>query len=253
MFVKHNVFDIVQSKYTHLERDNIGLTLLLSFKKDPKIKICISNTHLLFNPKRHEIRLRQYEALHNEAKKLMSEFSTVQIPSILCGDFNMTPFSDTFRSIVKEYMTSTSPRHPLNGKNFRTFLGNENKIVDYIFYKHAKTMKPISFLSPIVDEGCHSLAPNNYHPSDHCFMATNFGISENTDPTYDWDMYDFSIPNSQSEKPKKTTITEQIVDESVTVTNTLSFSNADDVQIKFNNTFVKRRKFTRKKKKIILE
>lgn len=50
------------------KKDNIGILLLLQDKEREHEKICVANTHLLFNPKRGDIKLVQLSALLQQMK-----------------------------------------------------------------------------------------------------------------------------------------------------------------------------------------
>ncbi|XP_041814825.1 protein angel homolog 2 isoform X2 [Chelmon rostratus] len=84
-----------------LDRDNVGLVLLLRpndtvGQSDPSAVICVANTHLLYNPRRGDIKLAQLAILLAEISRLsrLSDGSTS--PVLLCGDFNSTPWSPLY-------------------------------------------------------------------------------------------------------------------------------------------------------------
>lgn len=86
-----------------LDRDNIGLVLLLQ----PKIpraaspSICIANTHLLYNPRRGDIKLTQLAMLLAEISSVAHRKDGSSCPIVMCGDFNSVPGSPLY-SFIKE-------------------------------------------------------------------------------------------------------------------------------------------------------
>ncbi len=92
-----------------LDRDNVALLVLLQLrhhkvKKDDGI-FCVANTHLLFNPRRGDIKLAQAMLLMAEIDKITCQGfgarENQQIPTILCGDLNCEPFSDLYKFFAR--------------------------------------------------------------------------------------------------------------------------------------------------------
>lgn len=84
-----------------LDRDNIGLVLLLrpidcngSFAN-----ICVANTHLLYNPRRGDIKLAQLALLMAEISQVAKLPDGGVCPLVLCGDFNSVPWSPLYQFI----------------------------------------------------------------------------------------------------------------------------------------------------------
>ncbi|NWQ73234.1 ANGE2 protein, partial [Columbina picui] len=84
-----------------LDRDNVGLVLLLQPKFHCKTNaaICIANTHLLYNPRRGDIKLTQLAILLAEIASVAPQKDGTFCPIILCGDFNSVPGSPLYRFI----------------------------------------------------------------------------------------------------------------------------------------------------------
>ena len=124
--LKHKKVEFFRKDVHNLNRDNVGLVALLSPLSHPDLKVCIATTHLLFNPKRGEIKLSQLALLLAEANKLMQEeqetdgssskkgpFVRNSIPFVLCGDFNSVPFSPLYNFLVNgnlDYTLFTGPQ-----------------------------------------------------------------------------------------------------------------------------------------------
>ncbi|NP_001090474.1 angel homolog 2 L homeolog [Xenopus laevis] len=85
-----------------LNRDNIGLVLLLQpkFQRAAPV-ICVANTHLLYNPKRGDIKLTQLAMLLAEIARVAFTKDTGFCPIVLCGDLNSVPGSP-LHSFIRE-------------------------------------------------------------------------------------------------------------------------------------------------------
>jgi len=93
-----------------LDRDNVALLLTLGFRASNQSDvgtgghcICVANTHLLYNPRRGDIKLAQImfllEAIDEIAAKAV-ESDPPYDPVVLCGDFNLVPGSYLFQLLV---------------------------------------------------------------------------------------------------------------------------------------------------------
>lgn len=80
----------------------------------------VSTTHLLFNPKRHDIRLAQMQVLLAELDRIARADEDAHqnrtLPIILTGDFNVQQNSEVFRLIVGE---SVHPNKVFEQMNFK--------------------------------------------------------------------------------------------------------------------------------------
>ncbi|XP_038616894.1 protein angel homolog 2 isoform X1 [Tachyglossus aculeatus] len=95
-FYRHNI--------PLLDRDNVGLVLLLQ----PKFQctatpaaLCVANTHLLYNPRRGDIKLTQLAMLLAEIASVSHQKDGRFCPIIICGDFNSVPGSPLY-SFLRE-------------------------------------------------------------------------------------------------------------------------------------------------------
>ena len=106
-FYKRSRFDLVDFKLleyrqpgiTLLDRDNVAIVVLLQPKerRHQSQRLCITNTHLLYNPKRGDIKLAQLSMLLAEVDKIAhvahneEKGGSTYHPVIMCGDFNSRP------------------------------------------------------------------------------------------------------------------------------------------------------------------
>ncbi|XP_061467803.1 protein angel homolog 1 [Rhineura floridana] len=88
-----------------LNRDNVGLVLLLQplFPEnlgDKSVRpLCVANTHVLYNPRRGDIKLAQMALLLAEVDKTAKMADGSYCPIILCGDLNSVPDSPLYKFI----------------------------------------------------------------------------------------------------------------------------------------------------------
>lgn len=108
---------VIEVPYLHkfggnvLDRDNVGLIVKLSAISrtvPPDKSLVIANTHLLFNPRRGDVKLAQLMMLFAEIDKCAhSEFTyshSQYHPAIVCGDFNSIPHSELYKLIVMGFL-----------------------------------------------------------------------------------------------------------------------------------------------------
>ena len=95
-----------------MDRHNVAVVVLLKPKvpgqssRNSNNLVCISNTHLLFNKKRGDIKLAQLACLFSEIEEIARISSSGQgnpayHPIICCGDFNSTPFSPIYDFVMR--------------------------------------------------------------------------------------------------------------------------------------------------------
>ncbi|XP_064420984.1 protein angel homolog 1 isoform X2 [Latimeria chalumnae] len=89
-----------------LNRDNVGLVALLrphegAEGRPVRTPVCIGNTHLLYNPRRGDIKLAQLAMLLAEIDRMAASERQdgIHCPVILCGDFNSAPDSPLYKLI----------------------------------------------------------------------------------------------------------------------------------------------------------
>ncbi|XP_021346985.1 protein angel homolog 2-like isoform X2 [Mizuhopecten yessoensis] len=138
-------------QYSILDRDNVALIMKLEpvTKRKRRRELCVANTHLLFNPKRGDIKLAQMVLLLTEIKKmsltLTGDGHTTHIPTILCGDFNLVPESDLYQFLADGYLnfeglltrTLSGQRGGRRGRESylpRNFFPSELNISDHCTY-----------------------------------------------------------------------------------------------------------------------
>lgn len=92
-----------------LDRDNVALILKLKplSRSLPSSRyIFVSNTHLLFNPRRGDIKLAQLVILLAELDKCahLEVYPDQYYPVIMCGDFNCEPHCELYKLILMGHL-----------------------------------------------------------------------------------------------------------------------------------------------------
>eukprot|EP00064_Thunnus_orientalis_P023473 superscaffoldBa00008903_g23717 len=187
-----------------LDRDNVGLVVLLrpnaaAARSDPSAFICVANTHLLYNPRRGDIKLAQLAILLAEIKRLSRLPDGSSNPVVLCGDFNSTPLSPLYSFLTTGSLEAriehslklqSSYQHclPPDGRpEITTCHSRTAMTVDYILYTPAES---IASPSPPGGRGLQLLGrlslvgqseledvnglPNHQHSSDHLPLLARF-------------------------------------------------------------------------------
>ncbi|XP_060070892.1 protein angel homolog 2-like isoform X2 [Ylistrum balloti] len=93
-----------------LDRDNVAMIMKLQPVNQQKhpTEVCVANTHLLFNPRRGDVKLAQIVLLLAEINKLTHTVTArgeeTHIPTIVCGDFNLVPKSKLYKFLASGYI-----------------------------------------------------------------------------------------------------------------------------------------------------
>lgn len=106
-----------------------------ALKSKPSTSFVVSTTHLLFNPKRHDIRLAQIQVLLAELDRVARDDVEQEqtVPIILTGDFNIQQNSEVFRLIIGEHIVPGNLFAKMNfqfGRHNRNLLPREMGISD---------------------------------------------------------------------------------------------------------------------------
>ncbi|XP_076374447.1 protein angel isoform X2 [Megalopta genalis] len=110
--------ELYQSGIELLSRDNVGIIAKLAVKDCPDTQFVIATTHLLYNPKRNDVRLGQTQLLLAEIERIAFLENTLTgakyLPIILAGDFNLVPYSGVY-----EFLTEGVFEYEGKGKNLK--------------------------------------------------------------------------------------------------------------------------------------
>lgn len=103
--ISHSPIEYFRPGLEVLNRDNVGLVLLLQpllpegLNLNAVSPLCVANTHVLFNPRRGDIKLAQMALFLAEIDKIAKTTEGRYYPVILCGDLNSVPDSPLYKFI----------------------------------------------------------------------------------------------------------------------------------------------------------
>lgn len=122
--------ELYQPDIERLNRDNVGIVAKLSLCNSPNTQIVITTTHLLFNPKRNDVRLAQTQLLLAEIERMSFIENTPSgpkyLPIIFCGDFNLEPHTGVYK-----FLTTGSFKYYGKGRNleYDKYRGLSNSLI----------------------------------------------------------------------------------------------------------------------------
>lgn len=97
--------ELYQSGIELLNRDNVGIIAKLSLRDSPETQVVIATTHLLYNPRRNDVRLAQTQLLLAEIERIAFIENTITgpkyLPIIFTGDFNLEPFTGVYKFLTE--------------------------------------------------------------------------------------------------------------------------------------------------------
>ncbi|XP_016998755.2 protein angel [Drosophila takahashii] len=167
-----------------LNRENVALFARFRFKKEPdqQKEFVVATTHLLYNPKRSDVRCAQVGRILEE----LSSFST-DTPIILTGDFNSQPDSSPLELLMGEEESAANS----GALQFEIFDPGEGTAstyqddwitVDYILRslgtRSRHKLLPIGVYSLPSINRCSRVGqiPNHYLGSDHYALGAMFTV-----------------------------------------------------------------------------
>jgi endonuclease/exonuclease/phosphatase family metal-dependent hydrolase len=114
--------DLAYRVSSRFDRDNVGQLVALHAVGESGgdgdsagATIVVGNTHVLFNPRRGDVKLQQVATLLAAAAAMSDELSGAQggrgVPVVVCGDFNSAPFSPIYDFLASGTISLTSS-HP---------------------------------------------------------------------------------------------------------------------------------------------
>ncbi|XP_041986788.1 protein angel homolog 2-like isoform X2 [Aricia agestis] len=112
--------EFYQPELPILNRDNIGLMVKLAPKNSPTSPFVVATTHLLYNPKRTDVRLAQLQVLLAEIDRFAYSNNgreSIYLPTILTGDLNSTPDSAVIQLLNRGYVSAK----PYREKDYSDF------------------------------------------------------------------------------------------------------------------------------------
>ncbi|KAL4513210.1 hypothetical protein Ndes2437B_g08253 [Nannochloris sp. 'desiccata'] len=98
-------------------KDNVCQLTVLRSKEESSIALLVANIHVLFNPKRGDIKLAQVRTMLESAHSLVAARPTGPCPVVVCGDFNSAAGSPIYEFVLRgELQLGSIDRRRLSGQ-----------------------------------------------------------------------------------------------------------------------------------------
>lgn len=92
-----------------LDRCNVAIIAKFASKRLKSVQFVVATTHLLYNPRRDDIRTAQLQVLLAELDRMSAHTETHEpLPIILTGDFNCLPSSQPYQLIHHGHINSNN-------------------------------------------------------------------------------------------------------------------------------------------------
>lgn len=92
-----------------LDRCNVAIIAKFASKRLPNQQFVVATTHLLYNPRRDDVRTAQLQVLLAELDRMSVHSRTQEpLPIILTGDFNSLPSSTPYRLVNDGHINSSN-------------------------------------------------------------------------------------------------------------------------------------------------
>lgn len=170
IFFRKNLFQLVEEYNVEFEqpgiellnRENVAIIAKLCLRSNPSVQFVVATTHLLYNPRRQDIRLAQVQVLLAELDRHAAVIDTATgqkktyLPVVLTGDFNLQPYSAPFNLI-----TNGNSILAINSDNNSAF------VLGSLKYEHLTPKTLIQPQSSVVTNG-RKLLPIILGISDEC-------------------------------------------------------------------------------------
>ncbi|KAI5660167.1 hypothetical protein M9H77_28960 [Catharanthus roseus] len=119
IFWKTNKFHLLDGESIEFKqfglRDNVAQLSVFEMCKDSSKRIIIGNIHVLYNPRRGEVKLGQIRSLASRAHLLSKKWGNA--PVVLAGDYNSTPKSAIYKFLsTSELNVKLHDRRDLSGQ-----------------------------------------------------------------------------------------------------------------------------------------
>mmetsp|Transcript_1622 Transcript_1622/g.2337 ORF Transcript_1622/g.2337 Transcript_1622/m.2337 type:complete len:562 (+) Transcript_1622:113-1798(+) len=197
---RNNAFTSGNDAVNRLCKDNVAQVLILeNLTSQVGQKICVTNTHIFWDPDYSDVKLWQAHMLLQELEPVARD----KIPLILCGDFNSMPSEAVVKMIKEKRVNEGAVKDPcavlpalhtlkhsidlvsayesVTGQEpkFTNYTGHYTGTLDYIWVSQNNVVPFQTFLVPEVKalRGDNDTPlPNACFPSDHIALCIDVNI-----------------------------------------------------------------------------
>ncbi|VEN63215.1 unnamed protein product [Callosobruchus maculatus] len=104
--LEHVTVEFYRKNVPILNRDNVGIVAKFAPKLHPTREFVVATTHLLYNPRRRDVRMAQMQLFLSEIERISFKNDSVEcehryLPILITGDFNTPPNSDLYNFMVE--------------------------------------------------------------------------------------------------------------------------------------------------------
>ncbi|KAJ8945430.1 hypothetical protein NQ318_009886 [Aromia moschata] len=121
--VEYTTVEFYQRNISILNRDNVAIVAKFAPKMHPTREFVIATTHLLYNPRRQDVRLAQTQVLLSEVERISynKKLQDSYLPIIITGDLNSTPDSALYDFLINGALNYEILAPKLLAKGTNTF------------------------------------------------------------------------------------------------------------------------------------
>lgn len=92
-----------------MDRNNVAIIAKFASNYTKDIEFIVATTHLLYNPRREDVRLAQLQVLIAELDRVAVHTRTGEpLPIIITGDFNSEQYSQPYRLMTDDWIEGDS-------------------------------------------------------------------------------------------------------------------------------------------------
>lgn len=136
----HISVEFYQPELPILNRDNIGIMVHLIPRELPSSPLVVATTHLLYNPRRTDVRLAQMQLFLAEIDRFAyfnNGRESGHLPIILTGDFNATPDSAVIKLLDRGHVSAGPYRDSSDWKRI-SVTDNCQHLAEYLNRKEGR-------------------------------------------------------------------------------------------------------------------
>ncbi|KAJ8966859.1 hypothetical protein NQ314_003253 [Rhamnusium bicolor] len=188
--VEYTAVEYYQPGVSILNRDNVAIIAKFVPKLHPTREFVIATTHLLYNPRRQDVRLAQMQVLLTEVERIsyiMNSKNGGYLPVIITGDLNSTPDTALYEFVAKgrlnyEFLSPKSLIKDTDVYTGKVLVPPDLLITGLIYVKKDKGYPEdkIKLLSryrlPTKNELRDVRVPNSVFGSDHLSLMAKFKL-----------------------------------------------------------------------------
>ncbi|XP_055535598.1 protein angel [Wyeomyia smithii] len=117
IYYRRDMFNLIDSQgvefyrpdVKRLDRENVAIIAKFELKSNPSQHLVVATTHLLYNPRRQDIRLAQIQVMLAELDRFSykgkySNGTPSYTPTIVCGDFNLEPYTAPYMLLTTGFL-----------------------------------------------------------------------------------------------------------------------------------------------------